>query len=286
MIRFFSMSQFHNKNPISGSTFIRVHQLLKYWPGSALYKYGENPEVLIFQKVYCGQDYKFPAHFEGIKILDICDPDWLEGVAIKETVDAMDAITVPTKPLADFISQMTDKPIVIIPDRFDMALIGRRHKKHTGKAKTIGWFGYAHNVELIRPALPLINELSLTLHIISNENKYLFNYPNSVKAENYRFTKYNESTIYQDLQQMDFVIFPEGKRIIDKYKSNNRTTKAILAGLPVATTPAEVQLFLDGPEREKYIQKHYNKTKAEYDVKKSVQQFKDLIDEIATSKRA
>lgn len=279
-VRFFTYSQFHNKRPPVGSTYIRVHQLLKYWPEADLYTYGENPDVLIFQKVYVGQDYKFPAHFENTTILDICDPDWLQGVAIKETIDAVDAITVPTEPLKTFLSQMTDKPIVVIPDRFDLDLIPKKPKLHTGQAKIVTWFGYSHNAELLRPALPLMRELGLKLRLISNDDPHLHQYSDSIPIEDYTFVKYDEKTIYTELQKADFAILPKGFRPGDKYKSENKRVKAILAGLPVAQDKEEVNLFIDGTARHKWIQENFETIKAEYDVRRSVEQYKSLIEEI------
>lgn len=282
MVRFFTFSQYHNKRPVVGSTFIRVNQLLKYWDGADLYKYGENPDVLIFQKVYCTQDYKFPIHFKGLKILDICDPDWLDGVAIKETVDAVDAVVVPTQALKDFISQLTDKPIRVIPDRFDMDLIPKKPKTHVKKARTVVWFGYKHNAEILRPALPLIRELGLNLKIISNDNPFLFQYADSVPQEKYEYIKYDEATIYKELQKADFAIMPQGFRPNDKYKSNNRMVKAILAGLPVAKDKDEVLSFMEPENRHKFIKDNYGRIKAEYDVRQSVEDYKELIDELNT----
>lgn len=278
MIRFFTYSQFHNKRPPVGSSIIRVHQLLRYWPDAGLYTYGENPDALIFQKVYVSADYKFPVHFEKIKILDICDPDWLEGVAIKETIDAMDAVTVPTEALKRFIRQLTDKPIVIIPDRFDMAEIPKKPKLHTKKATTVVWFGYQHNAKLLRPALPLIKELGLNLIIISNDDPFLHQYPDSVPIEKYTFVKYDENTIYDELRKADFAVLPTGARPNDKYKSNNKKVKAILAGLPVANTREMVTHFMDAANRTEYIHNRYAKMKEEYDVRKSVEQYKELIE--------
>jgi len=279
MIRFFTYSQFHNKRPVVGSTYLRVNQVMKYWPESGLYKYGENPEVLIFQKVYASADYKFPIHFEGIKILDICDPDWLEGVAIKETVDAMDAVTVPSKTMQDFIIQLTDKPVVVIPDRFDMEFVPSP-KEHTQKAKTVVWFGYSHNAELLQPACNLLNELKLNLIVISNDNPLLFRNPNSINEELYSFERYDEKNIYTKLQEADFALLPKGFRPQDKYKSNNKTVKAILAGLPVAHDKETVLKFLEPNNRVEYLESNYGKMRQGYDVKKSVDQYKLLIGQI------
>lgn len=281
MIRFFTYSQYHNKKPPVGSTNIRVHQLLKYWDDAELYTFGEFPDALIFQKVYIGQDYKFPAHFENIKILDICDPDWLEGIAIKETVDAMDAVTVPTQALKDFISQLTDKPIVVIPDRFDLELIPKKPKLHIKPATTVTWFGYRHNAPLLRPALALIKELNLKLRVISNDDPILHQYHDSIDVEDYTFIKYNEETIYTELQKADFAILPKGFRPEDVYKSNNKTIKAQLAGLPVAADKGEVMAFMEAENRQKHIDEIYDSIKSEYDVRKSVEQYKELIAEIS-----
>lgn len=280
MIRFFTYSQFHNKDPVVGSTHIRVHQLFKYWPEAGLYKYGENPDVLVFQKVYVAPDYQFPKHFENIKILDICDPDWFSGMNIKETVDAVDAVTVPTKALQKFIAQLTDKPVVRIPDRYDITKIPKKPKLHTSAAKTVVWHGYSHNAELLRPALPLLNELNLNLLVISNDDPLLFRFPDSIAQERYGFLKYDEDKIYEQLRIGDFALLPAGNRPEDRFKSNNKATKAILAGLPVANDRASVERFIDPTERTNWLAENFAKTKANYDVRKSVEQYKELISEI------
>lgn len=276
-VRFFTFSQFHNKNPVSGSTQIRVNQLIKYWEDAELYTYGENPEVLVFQKVYIAVDYQFPAHFKGIKILDICDPDWLDGrTTIKEMVDAMDAVTCPTQALADFISQLTDKPIVVIPDRFDLSLIPAR-KKHKGMAKSVVWFGYSHNAEILRYALPVLQELGLKLHVISDNDPIINRYSERDPKEYYTYTKYDEDTIYDELAKADIALLPKAARPHDLYKSNNRTVKAILAGLPVAASADKLRELMKPAAREAELNAVYNETRRDYDVIKSVQQYKELI---------
>lgn len=289
MIRFFTFSQFHNKVPPAGSTHIRVTQLLKYWKEAGLYKYGENPEVLIFQKVYMAQDYQFPKNFEGIKILDICDPDWIGGMSgIKATVDAMSAVTCSSKKLAEFMRQMTDKPVIHIPDRFDMTPIPKP-KRHMSEAKSVVWYGYRHNAETLKYAMPLINELGLDLLIIAEDDPMAWQWlPGEVgdefKAKHYRFMKYREETIYQDLQRADFAVLPYGDRPVDKFKSNNKTVKAILAGLPVAHDSDQVKGFMHPGVRRDYLEAHYTTTIKEYDVKRSVDQFKELIATLKESK--
>ncbi len=289
MIRFFTFSQFHNKVPPAGSTHIRVMQLLKYWEEAELYKYGENPDVLIFQKVYMAQDYKFPLHFKGIKILDMCDPDWLDGMSgIKATIDAMDAVTVSSPGLLKFVKQLTDKPVVHIADRFDLSPLPKP-KRHSETAKTVVWFGYRHNAETLRFAMPLINELGLNLVMIADDDPMAWQWiPEQLgedfRRNRYKFLKHREESLYTDLQRGDFCVLPYGTRPIDPFKSNNKTIRAVLAGLPVAHDADQVNSFMHPGVRRDYMETHYQKTLEEYDVKKSVEEYKALIDKIKSTR--
>jgi len=276
MVKFLTFEQFHNKKGI-GSTNIRVHQLLKYWPEASIYRYGENADCMIFQKVYCGLDYKFPAHFEGKKILDICDPDWMQGrVFVKETVDAVDAVTCPTEVMQRFIQQMTNKPVVVIKDRFDIELVPEP-KPHDKEAKTVVWFGYRHNAELLKPAMHVIDELGLNLIIIADDDPILYQYSTRDRHDFYEFVKYNEDTFYENMQKADYALLPQGFRPQDVFKSENKTIKAKLAGLPVARTADDMRKFADPKERQLAIDTDYANIKQEYDVRKSVKEMKELI---------
>lgn len=279
IVRHFNFSQFHNKRPPAGSTFIRMLQMEKYWDELGQYKYGEDADVLIFQKVYCTSDYKFPAQYEKTTILDICDPDWLDGNAVKETADGVDAITTPTEPIAEFIRQLTDKPIKVIPDRFDLSVIPKP-KKHLGKAKLAVWFGYAHNAEAIRFAIKSLQIHGIKLLVISNEDPSAWRWANDDYKKMYTYKKYKEETIYQELQKADFAILPKHIRPQDEFKSNNRTIKANLAGLPVVTDKESLELYIDGSERQKWVDEELDKIKLEYDIKNSIKDYKDLIKEL------
>lgn len=281
MVRFFTFEQYHGKQNI-GSSNIRAHQLIKYWRDSGIYKYGENPDVLIFQKVYMTPDYKFHAHFKGIKILDLCDPDHLNGTTcLVETINNVDAVTCSSEALVKFVSQLTDKPVIYIPDRFDLTVIPNP-KKHVGLARTIVWFGYRHNAENLKPALKKIAEMNLHLIIISDDDPLLWQWSNKsdFKDNNYTYIKYNEDNIYTELQKADYALLPSGNRPVDPFKSNNRTIKAILAGLPVAKTADDMELFSSADARNLYILNNYNQTKSEYNVKNSIKQYKKLINTI------
>lgn len=276
-VRVFDFSRYHGKAP-QGSTLLRVHQLIKYWDQADLYKYGENPDVLIFQKVYITPDYKFPAHFKGIKILDICDPDWFDDAAIVETCNAMDAVTTSSGYLAEFISQFHNN-VVHVPDRFDIEVLPPP-KKHTNDAKTVVWFGYSHNAECLKPAIALIEELGLNLVVISNDDPIVNRWGVRDKSEYYTYIKYDEATIYKDLLKADFAVLPDGFRPVDPFKSNNKAIKANLAGLPVARDADQVKHYIKAKNRQKWFDQYYDTIKQQYDIRKSIEQYKEIIDGI------
>lgn len=281
-VRFHTFESFHGKKNI-GSTHIRVHQLIKYWPQADIYKFGENPDVLIFQKVYVTPDYRFPEHFKGKKILDICDADWMTGMCIKETIDCMDAVTCPTEALATFLRQLTDKPIVVIPDRYDLETFPPE-KDHVEDAKTVVWFGYRHNADLLRPAMNMIEQLGLNLIVIADDDPMAWQWIDRHKADKYRHEKYtfkkhssDPLTVHIDLQDADYALLPKGHRAVDKFKSNNKTTRAILAGLPVAHDANDMKNFMHATARSAFMKDMYNTIRYEYDVKRSIEQYNDLI---------
>lgn len=285
-VKIFTFEKYHAKKNV-GSTKLRVHNLIKNWPEASLYNYGERADVLIFQKVYVQPDYDFPITYPFIKILDVCDPDWLEDMPIKQTVDAVDAVTVPTKALADFIKQMTDKPVRVIKDRFDLTEFPSKVKTHQGKAKKLVWFGYSHNARKLKGAMNAIIDLDLSITIISNKDPSLLGWAESIKMkkENYEFINYDPDTVYYDLSNFDIAVLPEGGEPVDRFKSENKDIIANLCGLPVAKTRDELEKFIDPQERNKEVEEKHAIALSDYDVKLSVKEMRELINEIRANGR-
>lgn len=283
-IRFFDFSQYHGKRNI-GSTRIRVHNLVKYWDEAESYQYGEKPDVLIYQKVYGSFDYKLPFKFPAIKILDICDPDFKDSpdIFIKETMDAMDAVTVPTENFKTFLSQLTDTPIYVIKDRFDLTEFPEP-KVHTGDAKTVVWFGYSHNSQSLKLAMPSIEKRGLKLHVVSNADPAPYRMcMDSVKYQRdmYSFARYNHPDAYKEIQKGDICVLPPNTRPFDSFKSENKTIIAELLGVPVATNAEELDALLEADARNEYISQKYDKLKQEYDCRKSIEEYQNIISEIS-----
>ena len=277
-----TFSAFHGKNPPAGSTVIRVNQLYKYWSEFSPYRYGDRPDVLIFQKVYPSADYDFPKTYPGIKILDCTDSDWLEGMNIKESVDAMHAVTCPTEALAQFFRQLTDNPVVVIPDRYDLEDFPPP-KEHTESAKTVVWFGYRHNIETLKPAMDLINKCGLNLIVIADDDPMPWQWLGADMQEfrygRYKFIKYGTDPrqVHKDIQQADFAVLPKGTRPQDVFKSDNKATRAILCSIPVAYNSDDVRALISPENRSKFMAERYEQTRKDFDCKESVRQYQELI---------
>lgn len=249
-----------------------------------MYRYGDQADVMIYQKVYTTFDYKFQQHFKGIQILDVCDPDWKDSpdIFIKETLDAMDAVVVPTQTMQEFLEQLTDTPIVIIKDRFDLAEFPAP-KVHKGELKTVVWFGYAHNAESLKYALPSIERRDLELLIIANEDPSAYRWANDSRNydKKYKYVKFNHPDAYKEIQKADVCIMPANVRPLDIFKSENKTVQSWLLGLPVATTADELDTYITAESRNQAVKDVYGKMRAEYDCKNSIRDYKELIKQIS-----
>jgi len=282
-----------------GSSRIRAKWLCNHWKQAEIYKQGREYDVLIFQKAYW---VEMAREFQGIKIFDLCDPDFLHwGYKTKEMLDNVDAVTVSTQAMADQLKQFTDKPIMVVPDRIDLDLI-KNIKEHKGIAKTAVWYGYSDNFLMLEPVLRFLEQNKLNLTVISNSN-YLptmrFLKPeiesgmsdDEIKATLYQQDKkdfwiefknfkWSPKTVNKDIVSGDIVINPRSKRGKWKYKSHNKTITAWALGMPVAENVEQLKLFLDEGERKKEAEKRSIEIKEKWDVKLSVEDYQTIISDI------
>jgi len=269
---FLLFENWHNK-PDTASSRIRGHWLIENWDGAEVFQQGAKYETVIFQKVYWPE---YAEVFDGIKILDIVDPDWMDEMPVKAMVDACDAVVVSTEELKSTIQQFTDKLVVFIPDRQKLEFHNKQ-KVHKGRAETVCWYGYSHNTVALDRAIGLIKKNKLKLTVISNMRPP---YPRS--DEN---VKWQLETINDEILKHDFVVMPTDLRPRGKYKSNNKITKAWALGMPVAIEPEDLERFLDPVERTKEAQLRLKEVKEKFDIKLSVLEMKQLIEKIKQSKK-
>lgn len=271
-VRFIGFDQWQGKFDI-GSSRIRCDWPIKYWPEAKRFKTGERPDVMIYQKAYWIDHMKA---FNGIKILDICDPDWLDmNSRVIETIQYVDGITTSSQALADDLKKMVDVPVICIPDRVDLE-VHQDRKKHFGTAQSVVWFGYSHNFEVLYQCLGTIEKLKLDLIVISN-NAFIPPpaFRGKIDVINH---KWQLDTVNKDIITGDIVLNPKLNIGRFKYKSDNKTITSWALGMPVATNDRELKNLLSQEAREQESAKRLKEVEEKYDVRLSVQEYKDFIE--------
>ncbi len=180
------------------------------------YKFGSKYDVLVFQKAYWTEMAKA---FKGLKILDLCDPDWLQWqYNVKEMIELCDVVTCSSVKITEYISTITKKPVYYIPDCIKTEDV-KITKKHRGDLKTVAWFGYSTNFEALNYAILGLENRKLDLIVISDQ---AYTVPTGIKNVNVTNYRYNENTVNDDLLKADVVLNPKYEKGRFKYKSANK----------------------------------------------------------------
>lgn len=268
----------HHGRKNIGSSRIRGHWLANNWEEAEIFKMGNDYDVCLYQKSYWVQHAK---NFKGIKILDICDPDWLHwSHQFMEMIEEVDAITTSTEELAKSIRNFTDKKVICIPDRLDLSLYKGR-KFHAGQAQSVVWFGYSSGFDMVKSTLNFLKKHKLDLIVIADKGFIMPSGYNDINLTNY---KWNIDTVNDDIRNGDIVINPQGNNGKWKYKSNNKTLTSWALGMPVATNLDELKKFLDPDERTKEVELRRKELKEKWDIKQSIREYQNLIESIQNKK--
>lgn len=271
----------HGK-PDTASSRIRGEWLIKYWPEAEKWHFGKQYDVCIYQKVY---EVNHAKTFKGIKILDICDPDWNQiKEPFVEMIELCDAVTVPTEMLKRSIEQWITKPVVVIPDRHDLEYF-KEKKIHRGQAKEVCWFGYSHNSSPLKAVRKYLMQYDLAISIISDSPVILSEQEAGINIHE-RFTKWKLETVNSEIIKSDFVVMPGSRDPNHRFKSNNKTIHAMLLGMPVATSVEEFERYLDPKNRQEDADKNYKMATELYDVKISIKEMQNLIEKLRKEKDA
>jgi hypothetical protein len=274
--------QFYGKEGI-GSSRIRGHWIAKHWKEYGIdlgdceaYLMGQEYDAIIYQKVYWIEHAK---DFKGIKILDMCDPDFLHwGYRVKEMVDLCDAVTTSTEALAEFMRKYTEKQVICVPDRMDLESFGIMKKVHTGKAEIAGWFGYSENFPMLDQTITSVIRTGFDELLIIANQKMPYQLPagarDKIRLNN---IAWSQEYVNRDLLGADVILNPTSAQGKWKYKSNNKTLTAWALGLPVANTDKELEMFMDAEARTIEGDKRYAEVREKWHVGLSVEQYKNLI---------
>lgn len=272
-VSFLTFERYHGREKgTTGSSQIRARWLVDKWEDAKMWKVGQKFDVLILQKVYWEQMVN---DFKGIKILDLCDPDWLNAdVNIVEFSKKVDWITTSTEDLAKFLKPMVKCPITVIPDRLNMDYFTEQ-REHIERARNVVWFGYYHNATQVlnAPVLQSLKMRGLALTVVSNGD-YEPQNDMGVEITNINWTPENA---YMDIKGGDFAINPPSMVRGFRFKSNNKTLISWALGLPVASTADEMDRFLSADKRNEEVKKRMQEIKKDWTVEKSIEQFKDII---------
>ncbi len=257
-----------------GSSVIRGEWLVNHWPEASLWTEGAYSDVLIFQKVYWEEMMRI---YPGIKILDLCDPDWLTGeLELVNISKLVDAITCSSKGIYKFVKGVVSVPVFFIPDRVDITQF-KEKKKHEGKAKAVAWFGYSHNAKEVLPmVLPSLSRLKLDLIVISDSDFR----PSIDYGVNIKNKRFSWETLKWDLLNADMVINPQPieKNRRFEFKSDNKTFISWILGLPVANSAEKMEKFMDGDERKKEADIRIKEVIEQHNIKISIEEFKKVIE--------
>jgi len=266
-----------------GSSMIRARWLAQKWDEASEWKHGDKFDAIILQKVYWMDMVK---DFDGIKILDMCDPDWMKSEStsckLMEIAEYIDAITCSTDELTNVIKKfVTHIPVITIPDRLNLDLFTVK-KKHTDPAKSVVWFGYYHKAkEVLNQVMQSLQKRNLSLYVISNSNFIPIN-DYGVDISNIMWTPENA---FMDIQSGDFVINPSSPLKELRFKSNNKTLISWALGMPVVNEASDMDRFLDPAERQKEVDMRQKEIDEKWDIKYSIQQYKELICDIQKNRK-
>jgi hypothetical protein len=272
-VGFLSMQKYENRKPLSvGSSRIRGTDMMAYCPEITEFKNGGHYDAVIYQKAYWKDHME---QFKGIKIFDICDPLWMEGRPMTEVTELCDAITCSTDALTNYIKQLTDKPVITIPDRINPEQYYPTKEMHIGKARTAVWFGYSQNQVVLDQVITVLKKYDLKLIVISDK-------PYRDADVN---IKWDVNTVNKEIIAHDVVIMPtyiKDKRFI--YKSNNKTLTSWALKMPVVTEIPDLEKFMDPKERQKEAEQRYQEVMTKWHVRESGPQYLDLIGRIQKEK--
>ena len=263
------MEYYENRSKGSvGSSRIRGDWLVKNWPEAEHYAVGKKYDVLIFQKAYWEEMLR---NYNGIKIFDICDPDWLEFRPVVETIRLCDGVVTSSEALAEQIRKfdIDNKPVLCIPDRLDFEWSKPIRGKHEGVAKSCVYFGYSSNAHVLDSAIDGIARRGMKLTVISEKPYHTCD----------KFIEYDPETVNAEIIKHDVVVLPRASSTDYRFqfKTNNKTIQSWALRMPVAVTGVDLDRFLDGEEREKEAELRYNEVHQKWGIDLSVKEYQNFI---------
>jgi len=274
---FMTFEAFHGRKNIGG-TRLRAHWPIARWNDAgpdigpaALYRFGDKPDVMVYQKVY---NFEHAENFDGIKILDLCDPDFLHpAYPVKRMIEACDAVVCCTEALAAAVAGFAgNKPVHVIADHVldpESAPI----KEHKGELKTVSWYGYADNFPALESAVVALKRRGLKLIVVATKPYTPISAPD-LDVVNYPWSADNWVA---DFMRADVVINPKLADGRFPFKSDNKTIQAWTVGMPVIDNDADFDRFQTAEQRATEGLARRQWVIENRDVRRHVEQLKEVI---------
>ncbi len=272
-------SFFHPRQSTEGSTYLRFDQLALHDNSFERWSHGKKYDNLIFQKAYWLEMMDL---FMGPKVLDICDPDWIrQNLNILEICEKVHAVTCSSPELTKLMkTYLPNKIVEHVPDRLNIGSFPPPRKRHEGNAQKVVWFGYIHNArETLGQLVPFLLENNLHLTIIS-DFPYEDKKTGSVLEMEYRFIKYEQTTVYHYLKEADIVLNPRSNKAGFRFKSNNKSLIGWQMGQPVAATTDDLVKLMDATERNREVEEKQEMIVRDYDIRLSAAEYRSLFERI------
>jgi len=257
-----------------GSTYVRMFPIVARNRDFELWVHGRKYDSLVFQQFFWQEFMKV---FEGPKILDISDPDWLQtDLEIVEIGNLVHAITCSSEELTRLVrTYFPNKMVEHVPDRLDFTILPPSRVPHSGEARKVVWFGYTHNAhEVLAQLAPSLKECDLSLTLISDvpyskEDDILSLHPDWIP--------YDRRTVYNHIREADIMLNPRSERAYFRYKSNNKSLVGWRLGLPVAVTSEDLLRLMDPNERNKEVATQQPIVERDYNIDLTGSQYREIF---------
>lgn len=284
IVGFQTFEQWHGKKNIGG-TRLRAHWPILRWHDAGpeigdaeLYTFGRKYDAIVFQKVY---NWDLAENFDGVKILDLCDPDWLHwGYPVKRMIEACDVIVTSSEKLAAAVAVFAgETPVYCINDHvLDPEKLPV--KEHKGDLRYVSWYGYGENFPALEPAIPALVKRGLELIVVATAP---FTPSVGTKLE-VRNLPWTPETWQADFMRGDVVLNPKLNHGRFAYKSDNKTVHPWACGMPVAHNDTELDQFISAESRTKEGLARRQWVIENRDVRKHVEALKKIILDIQKKK--
>jgi len=276
-VAFATMEKIENRPANSvGSSRIRARWLIDHWPDAEEYMVGRKYNAMIFQKCYWEE---MLVNFPGIKIFDICDPDWLEPRPVIESIEHCHLAVTSTEPLAVYLRKFTTKPVIHIPDRINLDEHKEIKKDHKDTPLSAVWFGYGQNQHYLIKTLDFLIDRGIALTVISNK---AFDLPKGFEKLKLTNINYFYETLHEELIKHDFALLPSTDKhdLKGQFKSNNKLTTCWALGLPVVQEPDDLERLWPKQARIDESAQKIQLVKDRFDVKISVKQYQVILENL------